>query len=100
MTHYLVTASFDQRMDMWAATATFSNWFEGRGPQDRQTWHVACVRECTDAFLGVARTLGVTVEEIQGAGDDERYVLLAGEPGTGWTAPAGKRRRRADAGAE
>lgn len=93
MTQYLVTASFNQRMDMWAATATFSNWFEGRGPQDRQTWLVACVADCADAFLGVARQLGVTVEAIEGSGDDERYVLLVGEPGTGWTPPARKRRR-------
>jgi hypothetical protein len=81
---YLFTAPFDLRMDTWAATGMFTNWIEGRGPEDRQTWLVICFDQDSASFLDVARTISVTVEEIEGAGDDERYVLLVGEPGTGW----------------
>jgi hypothetical protein len=81
---YLVTAPTDLRMDTWAATGMFTNWLEGRGPEDRQTWLVTCFDEHSHTLLDAARNIGVTVEEIHGAGDDERYELLVGEPGTGW----------------
>lgn len=82
---FLVTASPGSRMDAWAATAPISNWLEGRGPEERETWLVMCPGEHADYFLTAARQRAdVTVEEIEGAGDSERYTLLAGEPGTGW----------------
>ena len=82
---FLVTASLDDRMDVWAATAAFSNWLEGRGPEDRETWLVTCPGEYSAAFLAAAQARpAATVEEIEGAGDSERYVMLAGEPGSGW----------------
>lgn len=81
---YLVTAPMGLRMDTWAAAAMFTNWIEGRGPEDRQTWQVMCPGDYSHSFLTAARAIGVTVEEIEGAGDDERYVMLAGEPGSGW----------------
>lgn len=86
---FLATSPISERMDMWAATATYTNWIEGRrGPKDRETWLVMCVGEYVSDFLEVARRAGVTVERIEGAGDDERYVMLVGEPGTGWNAPS------------
>jgi hypothetical protein len=82
---YLVTASFDDRMDVWAATALVSNWIEGRGPDERQTWMVTVVPDGREGFLEVAgKRAGVTVEEIVSAGEDETYRLLVGESGTGW----------------
>lgn len=81
---FLVTAPLGDRMDVWAATGTVANWIEGRGPAERETWLVTCMGEHAGFFLEVARKRDVTVEEIEGAGDDERYVLRAGEPGTGW----------------
>jgi hypothetical protein len=80
----LVTAPIGERMDMWAATAVFANWIEGRGPENRETWLVTCFGEHAPGFLDAARKIGVTVEQVEGAGDDERYVMLVGEPGTGW----------------
>ncbi|MGH3222255.1 MAG: hypothetical protein ACRDPY_26775 [Streptosporangiaceae bacterium] len=83
---FLVTASLGDRMDVWAATAAYANWIDGRGPEERQTWLVTCLGEHGDHFLAAAKGRpDVTVEEIQGAGDDERYELLAGKPGSGWT---------------
>ena len=82
---YLVTAPLDLRMNTWAATAMFTNWLEGRGLEERQTWLVTCFDNRRESFLAAARTIGVTVEEISGAGDDEHYILLVGEPGSGWT---------------
>ncbi len=81
---FLVTAPIHLRLAVWADTAAFANWIEGRGPQDRETWLVTSFSQHADSFLEVARDIGVTVEEIEGAGDDERYVMLVGEHGTGW----------------
>jgi hypothetical protein len=81
---FLVTAPIGERMDMWAVTGAFANWIEGRGPEDRETWLVTCFDEHASGFLEAARNTGVTVEEIEGAGDDERYLLLVGDSGTGW----------------
>jgi hypothetical protein len=83
---FLVTAPIGERMDMWAVTAIFANWIEGRGPEDRETWLVTCFDEHAQGFLEAGRRSGVTVEEVEGAGDDERYVMRVGEPGTGWEA--------------
>jgi hypothetical protein len=77
----------DQRMTLWMATDAVANWLEGRENGDRQTWAVTCFDEHADAFLDVARQAGVTVQRIIGGGDDERYEMLVGEPGTGWTRP-------------
>ncbi len=84
---YLFTGPLSARMDTWAATGMFTNWIEGRGPDDRQTWLVTCFDDRAHSFLEAARLVGATVEEIEGAGDDERYVLRVGEPGTGWSPP-------------
>lgn len=81
---FLVTAPICERMDMWAATAAFANWIEGRGPEDRETWLVTCFDVHARIFLAAAREVGATVEQIEGAGDTERYVLLTGEAATGW----------------
>jgi len=91
---FLVTADLGTRMDLWAATAMVTNWLEGRGPAERETWMVMCPGEHGEAFLAAARQLGATVEEIEGAGDDERYVLRVGEPGTGWQPPKPRKQRR------
>jgi hypothetical protein len=81
----LVTAAEGPKFDQWLVTATYANWIEGReNPRGGETWHVTCFDENFDDFLGAARRTGVTVEEIDGAGDEERYRLLVGEPGTGW----------------
>jgi hypothetical protein len=80
----LVTSDADRRMDVWAATGTYANWIEGRENGDRETWLVTCFDDHREAFLAAACAAGVTVERIDGAGEDESYELLAGEPGTGW----------------
>lgn len=85
---YLVTAPPGEHMGLWAATATVTNWIEGRAGRNGTTWQVMVMGGNGPAFLEVARKLGgITVEEIEGAGDEERFVLVVGEPGTGWTAP-------------
>ena len=84
---FLVTADLDQKMTMWAATATFANWIEGRENGDRETWMVTCFDDQAEQFLAAARAVGVTVQEIEGAGDGESYILLVGDPGTGWSTP-------------
>ena len=81
---YLVTGGEDQKWDAWLPTAAFANWIEGRENGDRETWLVTCMGEQADFFLAAARDAGVTVEEIEGAGDGESYALVVGEPGSGW----------------
>ena len=81
---FLITAPVKLRMDTWAATSMFANWIEGRGPEDRQTWLVTCYAAHAHTFLESAELIGVTVEEIEGAGDEEHYVMLVGESGSGW----------------
>lgn len=87
---YLVTGSEDQKWDAWLPTASYANWIEGRENGDRETWLVTCFDDSRAAFLTAAKDAGVTVEEIEGAGDDESYKLLVGEPGTGWNASASR----------
>ena len=82
---FLVTSTFDQRMDVWSATASYANWIEGRGNGDRETWLVTCFDENCDTFLASARAADATVERVAGGGDAEAYELLVGAPGTGWT---------------
>ncbi len=81
---FLVTASADLKMDTWAATGMFSNWLEGRDNGDRETWLVTVFAADGESFLQAARNVGVTVEEIEGGGESESYILRVGEPGTGW----------------
>lgn len=82
---YLVTAPVDLKMDAWDATCTFANWIEGRALADgRETWLVTVFDRDSESFLTVARTFGVTVEQIQGGGESEGYDLAVGEPGSGW----------------
>lgn len=91
---FLVTTPPDEHFGLWAATATVSNWIESRTGRNGVTWQVMVMGENGPAFLDVARQLGdITVEEIEGADGGERFVLLVGEPGTGWTAPCCEHRR-------
>jgi hypothetical protein len=84
---YLVTTPPGEHMDLWAATATVANWIERRVGRNGATWQVMVIGDAGPQFLDIARKLGgITVEEIEGSGDDERFVLLVGEPGTGWKA--------------
>lgn len=77
---FLVTAPDERRREMWGATAPYANWIERR----EQTWLVTCFDENAEHFLNAARAVDATVEELYGAGSDERYALLVGEPGSGW----------------
>ncbi len=82
---YLVTTPPGEHMDLWAATALVSNWIESRAGANGVTWQVMVIADGAPHFLDAARELGgITVEEIEGAGDDERYVMLVGESGSGW----------------
>ena len=81
---YLLTAPADLKMDTWAATGMFANWIEGRANGDRETWLVTCYDHHSQSFLTAAETIGVTVQEIEGAGDSETYRLVIGAPGSGW----------------
>lgn len=84
----LVTASVEDRMRMWVAVGPYSNWIDGRSNRHgTETWLVTVLGEHVEYFLDVARRVPVTVEEVEDAGDDERYRLVIGEPGTGWGEP-------------
>lgn len=99
---YLVTGDAAQRMEAWMPVAGYTNWIEGReNGADRETWLVTGFAEHRVPFLAAAKAAGVTVEEIEGAGDDETYRLLVGEPGSGWTPEAQEQyaRRCAEAAA-
>lgn len=91
---YLITAPTDLKMGLWTATAMFTNWLEGRENGDRETWLTTVFDQDSRGFLTAARTVGVTVEEIEGGGDAETYRLVVGEPGTGWDGSEGQRARR------
>jgi hypothetical protein len=94
---YLVTTPPDEHMGLWAATATTSNWIKSRPGKNGVTWQVMVPGDSGPQFLDAARRLGdITVEEIEGAGDEERFVLLVGEPGTGWQAGCEHRRPNED----
>ncbi len=82
---FLVTSSFEARMRMWEASGSYANWIEGRNNRHgTETWMVTVLNKHTSYFLDAARVCPVTLEEIIGAGDDENYELLFGDPGTGW----------------
>jgi hypothetical protein len=82
---FLVTASEGDRIAMWEAVGPYSNWIEGRlRARGGETWLVTVFGEDANRFLEIARRVGATVEEIEGGGDDERYLLRVGEPGSGW----------------
>ncbi len=84
---YLLTAPADLNMDTWAVTAMFTNWIEGRSNDDRETWLVTCFDDRSHSFLAAAENIGVTIEEIEGAGDSETYRMVIGAPGSGWQQP-------------
>jgi hypothetical protein len=79
----LVTATEAEKFEVWAATAPFSNWLDGRPNGDRETWHVMVYDEHLKLFLAAAEG-AATVERIEGSGESETYRLLLGEPGSGW----------------
>lgn len=85
---FLVTADVDPRLQVWAQTAPYANWIEGReNKRGGDTFLVTVFAAQGEDFLSAARDhSGVTVEEIEGAGDTETYVLRVGEEGTGWLA--------------
>ena len=87
--HLLVTAADEPRMRLWIRTTMVANWIEGRpNRHGTETWSVTIMDVHADPFLELARRMdGVTVEEIEGAGDDESYRLLVGAPGRGWGEP-------------
>jgi hypothetical protein len=90
---FLVTGPADLRMNLWAATAMMTNWLEGREiDNDRETWLVMHSGNAS-GFLTAAETIGLTIEEIHGAGESETYELLVGEPGSGWQDRPKKRRK-------
>jgi hypothetical protein len=80
---YLVTGDEGKRWDHWTVTCAYANWLETRG----ETAHVMCFDDTREHFLEAARRLGLTVQVIEGAGDDESYRLLIGGEGTGWAPP-------------
>lgn len=85
----LVTApSTRGRLTLWMATSLYANWIEGRPHPRREgieTWKVTVIDGAhATALLDVAGRLGATVEEIDGADEDETYRLLVGTPGSGW----------------
>ena len=82
---FLVTVDPGQKFALWAQSAIYANWIEGRENGSRETWQVMVFDEQAAGFLDAARAVdGVTVEEIEGAGAAERYLLRVGEPGSGW----------------
>lgn len=87
--YFLVTAPDDEaRIRMWINTTAYANWLEGRSNRHGgETWAVTVFGEHASHFMEVARAVPVTLEEIEGSGDDERYQLLVGDPGTGWHNP-------------
>lgn len=81
---FLVTVPEENRLKLWVATA-YGNWLEGRENRHQsETWLVTVFGENSEHFLKAARAVGATVEEIEGGGETERYLLRVGEPGTGW----------------
>lgn len=82
---FLVTAPIGQRIDIWAVTGRYANWIEGRGPAERETWLVTCFDQHAARFRRTCAARDkTTLEEIEGAGDDERYTLVSGNPEAGW----------------
>lgn len=82
---YLVTTPPGEHMDLWVATAPVTNWIESRTGRNGETWRVMVPGDAAPQFLDIARKLGgITVEEVEGSGGDERYERLVGEPGSGW----------------
>lgn len=61
-------------------------------------WLATVFDQQAEGFLTAARTVGVTVEEIEGGGDTESYRLLVGEPGTGWQDSDGQAAKESNGG--
>jgi hypothetical protein len=75
-------------MRMGVATGMYANWLEARDNRHQTlTWLVTVFGEHADYFLEVVRQMDATVEELEGGGDTERYVLRVGDSGTGWAEP-------------
>jgi hypothetical protein len=83
---YLVTASLDDRMSIWAATAARCNWIDGKenGPE-RETWLVTAYDKDAELIKTACQAQPeTTLQEIEYAGDTEEYVLVCGDPDRGW----------------
>lgn len=78
---YLVTGAEHERMQLWRTSCHVTNWLDLRD----QTAHVMVFDENLSQFLANAGQFGLTVQRIDGAGDDERYEILVGEESDGWT---------------
>lgn len=90
---FLATATHGPRLALWQCTAVCANWLDARdNPRGGETWLVTVFTEHAQQFLDAATALGVTVEEIESSGDEEKYRLRVGEPGTGWQAAEGESR--------
>jgi hypothetical protein len=85
----LVTGGDSERVALWVNIGAQSNWIEGReNAHGTETWLVTVFADSRSRFLNMVGFYeGLTVEEIEGAGDSETYRLLVGKPGTGWAAP-------------
>jgi hypothetical protein len=102
---YLVTGRNPHLTEYVVSTSHFANWLEGRVPrraavaeyiegEGDMTCHVMVPDDHAEAFLVIGRNLNdlprkdrvrtLTVERINGSGEDETYELLVGEPGSGW----------------
>lgn len=83
---YLVTIPSHVRMHTWLPVLdAYPMVLRVRADGDRQTWSTTVADPDAPGFLAAAQRLGITVEEIVGAGPHEAYELRVGEPGTGWT---------------
>lgn len=83
----LVTASDEARMVLWARTAHFANWLDGKDNRHGgQTWILTVYATEYEQFMQLARGIDnqVTIERIVGAGDSEEYEMIMGTPGEGW----------------
>jgi hypothetical protein len=81
---YLLTIPDSVRMSTWLpALDAYPMMLHATGADGRVTWATRIRAADAAGFLEAAERLGVTVEEIVGAGVHEAYELRVGEPGTG-----------------
>jgi hypothetical protein len=78
---YLVTGDEGPREGLWRTSCHVTNWLDLRG----QTAHVMVFDENLNQFLANAAQFGLTVQRIEGAGEDEHYQILVGDEADGWT---------------
>jgi hypothetical protein len=89
VTGYLVTTRDGEHFPLWLISGAYSNWLDCRPCRNdpaRTTWHVMVADEDEHFIAAAQGAPGTTIERIDGAGDGERYELVAGEQGTGWQA--------------